>query len=65
MSNIIYGLLVLAIRQLISVVTKEIKILLTVRYHIIPIQAIKQINQIIPSTDEDRGRQAFFYTVGV
>lgn len=49
----------------ISVVIEEIKILITLWYHITPIQVTQQINQIIPSIGEDMGRQALLQTVGV
>lgn len=49
----------------ISVVIKEIEILVTVRYHIIPIHVTKQTDQFIPSTGEDTGRQARLSTVGM
>lgn len=49
----------------ISVVIKEIQILVTVRYHMIPIKVTKQTDQIIPSIGEDTGRQALLSTMGV
>lgn len=48
-----------------SEVIKEINILITVRYHIIPIQVTKQLNQIIPRIGEETGRQALLDMMGV